>query len=539
LDHSGSNGQNYKMSAAGDGSPDVSSGNFVVSPAYATDPKGLTRYGTATTPGTYLNYLANLTPNDPTDPQRYFASVDFNSSAQTYPTGSSGFTSDIANFYNHVATTAGAASGGAPNDSSGTSYLTALSAAYNIVSNDIQSAKACAAKATTAAATVDCPKPGTAISSAYVLVFMSDGSPIIKIDGVGTDSSGNTVITGPIVLTKESNAEILAKVGAIMDLKSNDKYVTSVNLYSIYYYFPGNIDKSGQSLLGEMAKAGNGLPYNALSGSNIDYSQFQPPKKMLSYTLADVFVTNASTVWWTDSKLHADTDGDGLPDDIEKTFGTNPLKYSTANNGVSDLVRYKMNAGAPNYKAGACSAIASSTINGVFTYKASDPNGLNDCEKLILNDTAGIGYPDSNKDNIPDFLEFINNIAFQSGTTPGVTTINQDGYTTYQKIKYSLPVSTSLTNVLGVMPSSYRLNQISSNASQSCYQLSVSDLPIIGDGNKVRVDVLLKSNLVEDNYLYKVGYKNFDAIKTSGPSLIFNDWNDPTEITNKTWSQWP
>ncbi|MGZ3743422.1 MAG: thrombospondin type 3 repeat-containing protein, partial [Pseudobdellovibrionaceae bacterium] len=392
LDHSGSNQQNYKMSATGDGSPDISTGKVIISTQLGTDPKGLLRYGSPTTSGTLLNYLGTLAPNDATDPTRFFALVDFNSTASTYPASSSGFTSDIPGFYNHVYDDAGAASGGAPNDTNGTDYLAALTAAYNIMDNDIQNAKNCAAKTTTAAPTASCPKPGVTISSSYVIVFMSDGSPITAVSGFGADG----VITGTISLTKESNAEILAKVGAITDLKANDKYVTSINMHTIYYYYPGNVDTSGQSLLAEMAKAGNGLSYNALSGSNIDYSQFQPPKKQVTYTLSDVFVTNASAVWWTDGKYHADTDGDGLPDDIEKALGTDPKKYSTANNGVSDLIRYRLaNGTAINYKAGACSGIASSTVGGVFTYKSSDPNGLNDCEKLILSDSAGIGSPDS------------------------------------------------------------------------------------------------------------------------------------------------
>jgi len=556
LDHSGSNAENYKMTSDGTGAPDVSSGDVIINASYATDPKGLTRYGTPTTSGTLLNYLANLAPNSATDPTRFFALVDFNSGVTTYPAGSSGFTSDITSFYNYVYTDAGTASGGAPNDSGGTSYLTALGSAYNIITNDIQAASTCAALSTSATPTASCPSPGVAVSSSYVIVFMSDGSPITSITGVGVDGNGNTVLTGaPIVITKESSAEILSKVGTIVDLKSNDKYVTSVNLYTIYYYVPGNVDTSGQTLLGQMAKAGNGLPYNALSGTNIDYSQFQAPKKLLQYTFSDAFVTNASAVWWSDGKYHLDTDGDGLPDDIETAWGTDPTKASTAGNGVSDLVRYRLANGAacanlntttglcqdavPNYKTGLCNGITNSTVAGAVVFKASDPDGLNDCEKLLLTDSPGIGTPDSNADNIPDFLEFLNNIPFQNGTSPAVTSINQDGYTTYQKIKYSLPVTTPLANSIGVIPAAYNLTQVSTIGTQTCYQLNVTNLPIVGSGNKVRVDILMKSNLVQDSYLYKIGYKSFSPTSAVGATLQFNDWTDATEISNNTWSSWP
>lgn len=548
LDHSGSNALNYKMTADGSGAPDVVGGMLDINPIYATDPNGLTRYGTAATPGTLLNYLSTLAPNDPTDPTRFFAAVDFNSGATTFPAGSSGFTSDITGFYNQVSANA-VASGGGPNDTGGTSYLSAMTAAYNIINNDIQAAKNCAARATTSAPTASCPKPGVATSSSYVVVFMSDGSPIINVSGVGA----NGVVTGPIVLTRESTTEILGKVGSMMALQSNDKFVTSMNMFTIYYYAPGNVDLNSQALLAQMAKAGNGLAYNALSGTNIDYNQFQPPSKMLEYNLSDIFVTNANGVWWTDGKFRLDSDSDGLPDDTETAWGSDPGNAITDGNGVSDFVKYTLSKGAAcvsknatgrcvdpvtNYRTGLCSGITSSMVSGRVQFKSSDPNGMNDCEKLILGNSGGIGAPDSNADNIPDWLEFLNNIPFQQGTTPAVTQILQDGYTTYQKIKYSLPVNTPLNMLPNVIPADYRLNLISSVGGQKCYDLSVNNFPMTSESaaDKVRVDIIMKSNLVKSSYLYRVGKKSFIAGETH---LQINDWNDATEVTNNTWSLWP
>lgn len=548
LDHSGSNALNYKMAADGSGAPDVINGSLDISPIYATDPTGLTRYGSATTPGTLLNYLSTLAPNDPADPTRFFAAVDFNSSASTYPGSSSGFTSDIAGFYNQVSANA-VASGGGPNDTGGTSYLSALNAAYNIINNDVQTAKSCSEKATTATPTTSCPKPGVATSSSYVVVFMSDGSPIINVSGVGA----NGVVTGPIVLTRESTTEILGKVGSIMALQSQDKFVTSMNMFTIYYYAPGNVDLNSQALLAQMAKAGNGLAYNALSGTNIDYNQFQPPSKVLEYNLSDVFVTNANGVWWTDGKFKLDSDSDGLPDEVETSWGSDPLNAISDSNGVSDFVKYTLKKGAAcisknalgrcmdpvtNYRTGSCSGISSSVSGGRVQFKSSDPNGMNDCEKLILGNSGGIGVPDSNSDNIPDWLEFLNNIPFQLGTTPAVTQILQDGYTTYQKIKYALPVNTPLNMLPNIKPAKYRLNLVSPANSQKCYELTVDDFPTTSETavDKVRVDIIMKSNLVKSSYLYRKGYKSFLA---GEPLLEISDWNDGAEITNKTWSSWP
>jgi hypothetical protein len=547
LDHSGSNQENYQMAADGSGAPALVNGTIVINSSYATDPTGQTRYGTVNTPGTLLNYLSTLPANSPTDPTRFFALIDFNDQATTYPANAAGFTSDTAAFYNYVLqdSTSGT---NKPTDGGSTSYLSALAKAYSIMSSDIQSAQKCAALGVGSASPGSwCPVPGKPNTSSYVIVFMSDGSPITNISGVGTDANGNIVVTGAITITKESSTDILGEVGAITALASNAQYVSSINLFTIYYYAPGNVDLSGQTLLANMAKAGNGIAYNALSGSNIDYSQFQPPAKRIKYTLSDIFVSNASVTWWTDAQMHLDTDMDGLPDDVETAWGSNPLKASSDNNGVSDLVKYRLtNAQActhknaqglcadavVNYASGQCSGIKTKMVNGVLTFTSSDPDGLNDCEKFLLGDVGGIGNPDSNDDSIPDWLEFINALPFQVGTVPSINTISQDGYSLYQKIKLSLPLNVSVSQMLNYTPATYALAQVSTSANQDCYNLQVNGLPKIGDGNTVRVDVIEKSDMLPENPLYRIGKKQF----APGSSAIqFADWNNSAEQALGTW----
>ncbi len=552
LDHSGSNQENYLMSADGSGAPALVNGDIVINKTYATDPTGQTRYGTVNTPGTLLNYLYNLPPNSPTDPTRFFALVDFNGSANTYPSNSSGFTSDIAGFYNYVQKDA-TASGGVPADSGSTSYISALQKAYTIIENDIQSEKNCAALTVGSASPGSwCPQPGVATASSYVIVFMSDGSPITSITGVGVNGQGQIVVTGPISITKEPTSQILGEVQTIASLTSNKKYVAGVNLFTIYYYHPGNVDQSGQQLLAQMAKVGNGIAYNALSGSNINYAQFEPPTKLIKDQLADVFVTNDSVRWWTDGKLHLDSDSDGLPDDVEKAWGSDPNNTETQGNGISDYVRYVISSGAAcknknaqgicidpaiDYRSGACSGVKTISLpNGGYTYVSSDPDGLNDCEKILLNDAGGIGVPDSNSDSIPDWLEFVNGLPFQIGTNPTINTPDASGYSDYEKIKLSLPVNVPASELINFTPAQYNVTMVSTNQTQDCYTLTVNNLPSIGDTNTVRVDVVETSPLLQDSYLYRVGKKSFSP---GNPHLIFNDWNDPSERAAGTWQVWP
>jgi hypothetical protein len=554
LDHSGSNKQNYLMSADGSGSPALVNGAPVIKFDYATDPLGKTRYGDVNTPGTLLNYLYNTPVNDPKNPSRFYALIDFGNQASTYPPNSSGFTADVEGFYRYVQADAQGQNpdGLAPADSGSTSYLSALNSTYNIINNDIQAAQACAGKSPTEPPTSACPNPGVQVTSSYVIVFMSDGSPIIQIQIVGTDASGNVVATGNVVITKEPTGQILNQVAAIVGLGANSRYVAGINLFTIYYYYPGNVDLSGQSILANMATVGNGIAYNALSNSNIDYSRFTPPAKLISYSLSDIFVTNSSLSWWTDGKLYADTDRDGLPDVIETQWGSDPTRADTDGNGVSDLVEYRIRNGAAcgqknaaglcldpavNYATGACAGVSRTfEANGRIKFRASDPNGLNDCEKILLKNGSGINNPDSNGDFIPDWLEFKNGLSFQVGSLSAVNSFGLDGMSFYHKIKSSLPVSLSIDQLNHFPSTTYNLARVTSPPNQDCYRLDVDNLPTLGDGNTVRVDVMMKSDLEPDRYLYRVGEKAFSA---GSKALHFGDWNDAGEANLGTWKRWP
>ena len=537
LDHSGSNQQNYLMAADGSGAPQLVAGVPVINASYATDPLGYTRYGQTTTPGTLLNYLNGLPANDVQDPTKFFALIDFSNSATTYPPSSAGFTSNIGDFYTHVLADS-KVSGTAPADGGSTDYLGALTAAYHIMTADIQAAQTCAALPLGSASPgAWCPTPGKQIASSYVIVFMSDGSPITNLSGIGVDANGNIVVTGQIGVTKEATTDILAQVSTIAALTSNAAFVTAVNLFTIYYYAPGNIDLGGQTLLANMARAGNGISYNALSGSNIDYSQFQPPAKRIKYKLSDVFVTNGSVTWWTDNALHPDTDRDGLPDDVEVAWGSDPKKADSDNNGVSDFVEYQLAHGAArtatvNYAGAACSSIAHQTVNGAVVFKQSDPDGLNDCEKTLLSNVSGIGNADSNGDLIADFLEFKAGLPFQTSSLPSISVRDQDGLTIYQKIKWSLPINVPSTQLLSFTPAKYDLRLLTSDANQDCYNLNVSNLPRLNANDMVRIDVFENSELLQTPPLYRVGQKSF----AGSDAVSFADWKDPAEIAAKTWS---
>ena len=76
------------------------------------------------------------------------------------------------------------------------------------------------------------------------------------------------------------------------------------------------------------------------------------------------FVTNSSVVMESDGKPHLDSDMDGLPDDLETAWGSNPNKADTFGLGISDLSLYTLlggaplsQAGLPNPASGACASL--------------------------------------------------------------------------------------------------------------------------------------------------------------------------------------
>jgi hypothetical protein len=514
LDRSGSNVQNYKI-VANTGMPDLSTGGLDIQTIYATDPTKSARYGDRNIPGTFLHFLANLPANDPADPQIYFKLILFSNLAQNAVPANNGFMSNIPAFLAGVENARDTIG-----DQGSTNYLSTLTTTFDAIQADVNQARACAALSVTAAPTAQCPRPGVHVSSSYVIVYMSDGAPVMNVN-VGTD---------PITVDRQSSREVLGSVAAIMGLQANTRYVDAINLFTVYYYNAINPDLTAQKLLEDMATVGNGVSYNVTSGSNIDYRRFTPPTKWIKFSLADIFVTNDNVVFDSEGRASRDSDMDGLADAHEAQLGSNANARDSDNDGVSDFVEFQMSGNPRNPTISRTNPVCAGLTG------ASDPNGLNDCEKAQLNNRSGVSLPDSNNDLIPDWLQFKNLVPFQVGTNSAQNTQESDGISYYQKIKTSLPARIPHYRLLNPQPSKYDMQLQSSSELQDCYRLNVRDLPTAGPDNQVRVDVILRSQLLQDRYLYRVGTKRFSG---SSLDLRIGDWNDPTEVSASTWRRWP
>lgn len=500
LDHSGSNKANYSFPNG------VIDPNSAVTTEFATDPDGTLRYGSVTSDGTLLNYLQSLPANDPNDPIQYFARINFSSTpTSVFPREANGqpFTSDISSFFSQMQSES--VSTTSLGDGGNTNYTLALDEARALIERDILNDSNCA-KATAKSAT--CPTPGVEVVSTYTIVFMSDGSPITSITFPPAPQ--------PPKVVRQTDAEILASVGSIMNLVSGNSSVAGINLFTIYYHHPTNIDSGASELLKRMAKKGNGVSYDVSKGETVDYQQFRPPERKISYSLVDVMVTNPNLIWWQ-GNYYLDGDNDGLPDALEANLGYDNQKRASLVAGVSDRVHYELDKSGVMVNAGQC---------GSNPDLASDPNGLNDCEKKLLSNTAGIGKPDSNGDFITDWIEFINGVAFQFGTSPAVNKTEEDGLSIYEKIKYSLPVDISLNEMPLFKKPIYTVLRTSATEEKQCFNVQINDFPVAEGAKNVRVDLFMRADLLKGTILYERADKSFPS---DAAVLEINDWTvEPT-----------
>jgi len=457
-----------------------------------TDADGSRRYGPM------INFINNLVVDAQTTP--YFGLINFNDTAMQ-ARGLAGFTADVPAFLTAARTSwvgGGTNNLPSPNDAGFTNYQAALNLAFQLIKQDAQSEAAV--------------QTGAIVTSVYQIVLVSDGVPTIL-------QAGNTLYT------QQFTTDIQPVIKNLLDLKSNvsvGQYIANISINTAYYFNTADgANPSALTLLQQIADAGNGLFEQFGTGQQILYQAFAPASRSVINNLVDVFVENSNAVWWDNGAFMLDSDGDGLPDAIEMQFGSSKDLADSDGNGVSDLVEYRTKgrpcngltcAPAERDPYAMCDGYNPTTDAAGNRHFASSTNdGLNDCEKFLLN--ASSQSYNSNGNLIPDLLAFKNTLSIQRAD--GAVSLADpfgDGIINYQKLKYGYPIQVSTKQVDYFIPRAINITVDKKyNNGVVCYHYTVDDISISNVTNKIKIYLVQNSSLIQNKPFLMTAEKSLDG----------------------------
>jgi hypothetical protein len=459
LDHSQSNQPDFPL---------------VTGDVTATDPNGDRRYGPLVA---FVNSIVP-DPNNLTS----FSLIDFNDTAYQ-PAGITGFTTDSATFVQDVTTDwigSGTAANPVPVDKGFTNYQAALTMAAQIIQADAQEE---------AALPTEPP-----VLTSYHIVFVSDGVPTVA-QGTGT-------------YTQSFTLDLLPVIHQILDLKNSatvGPFISGIELDTAYYFQTVQLP-AAETLLTQIAAAGNGQYFQFGDGADIAYQNFAPPNRNVRHALSDAWVDNQNVVWWDNGNILYDSGGGGMPDQFRVPPGI-VGKSDSDGNGVRDLVEYRMKnqvcndsscnpAGRDPYAI--CDGLIPTTQpDGSITYPSTSGSGFNNCESFILG--ASLNTFSTNGTFLPDFLGFKNALPILAGTDGTQLDPFGDGITNYDKIKQGLPTQVSKSSIQNYLTRVTTLtHRTSTSPDVDCYELVVQNVAVFGNINTIQVSVIENAAVLDD-----------------------------------------
>ncbi len=257
-----------------------------------------------------------------------------------------------------------------------TDYLGTLDAIYVDLRNDIMNAN-----------------EEERVRSKYIIVFLSDGVP---------NAQGET----------QDDVDIWEKVDEINDMMT-EYGVGSFNFHTFLLLGNFGNDAYGQARQAEaettlqgMAERGNGQFRLFENAETIDFINIVDMRLTVEYDVKYLVAYNYNIRPGIDL-LYTDSDGDGLSDEEEELYGTDPTRRDTDQDGLSDFCEVKMSS--PGHVLDPLDPSDSICDEGTYGVD-SDNDGMTDCEEYVKG-TSRLN-PDTDSDGIPDGIEFL------AGTNP-------------------------------------------------------------------------------------------------------------------------
>lgn len=291
-------------------------------------------------------------------------------------------------------------------------------------------------------------------------------------------------------------------------------FFKNIKIHTAYYW--GNYlggaskipaDPQNRELMKKMAEAGNGRFLEFADGQMVDLSQFQQVEAKLRKQLISYYIVPEGTMWDAQKKdLASDYDKDGLLDSLEEKLGSDYNKKDTDGDGINDGIQYRVTqqpcrdvSCAPVNR---LDPLCQSYLKANYTIRDSDGDGLNDCEEFYLQSNKE--NVDSNRNNIPDFDEFLlgNNL-----TQPNLLTGDTDGdkITDIVEFRKFLPIhipndKISSQKMTGMEYELLKTKQLTDG--RQCYQLKVSNVPISTANNTFRLVLVYQNPFITNQAYY-------------------------------------
>lgn len=235
-----------------------------------------------------------------------------------------------------------------------------------------------------------------------------------------------------------STTTLVPQLNNILLATSNS--ASGMHFNSVFYTSPGAKNQpliaGAKAILDPMTQLTEGpaaqtLVLNDLSNAQTQFCSKIKPGSVVNYSLKTMYAVNL-TAMLSKNILHADSDMDGVPDDVENSLSWNPIDYRST--GVLDGLCYAD---------GKDKAACASKLATLTCAKSNFSFGMSECDRAFAAKIYGraLATIDSDKDLVPNFLEILR------GTSPLRMDMFEnpasDGIVNIEKISQGLDIFSS------------------------------------------------------------------------------------------------
>ena len=227
----------------------------------------------------------------------------------------------------------------------------------------------------------------------YVVIFLSDGNP---------DANGRSTNFF------DQKKEILKLVTDVREMVEGSG-VGSFNFHTFLLEdpnLPADILSNAEEILEEMATEGGGRYERFTNADSIDFNIIDM-RLTVEYFVKYIVAYNHNVNPGVDVLL-LDSDGDGLSDEEELVYGSDPTMRDTDNDGLSDYMEKQISS--PGNEKDPTVFDSPCDLGAATQWPDTDADGLTDCEEFVQGTKRRIA--DTDYDGMPDYIEHL------MGTSP-------------------------------------------------------------------------------------------------------------------------